>query len=435
MSYLHQAIQALIEKVEQSTTNQHRISVNIESLDEFGAIDWLEQQPIFPKFYWQSRDTREEVIALGSVRTFSELAPAYTVLAKDQRIWGGRSFDGNTDKNRRCLSSFFFLPQVELSRFDNQWSISVNLNSEPHRVLSSLKKLKVECASLSPIVTNIAAIKHYPEKAQWTELVDKVLLGIENQQFDKVVLARRSDIELEQPVLASQLLKASYQKNHHSFHFLLALSPSHAFVGSTPERLYQRIGRELHTEALAGTIGRGETAKQDMELANWLSKDSKNLNENQFVVDDIIERLKPLTQSMNTEMETRLVRLRKVQHLKRNIRCELKPMVRGVELLDALQPTAAVAGLPRKEAMEFIYENEPFARGWYAGSMGYVSHEKAEFCVAIRSALVLNNQLQLFAGAGIVPGSEAEKEWQEINKKMSTLLSLISENLPLNVAS
>ena len=85
--------------------------------------------------------------------------------------------------------------------------------------------------------------------------------------------------------------------------------------------------------------------------------------------------------------------------------------------------------------MAFIQDNEPFARGWYAGSMGFISHQRAEFCVAIRSALILGEEVQLFAGAGIVPGSVADNEWQELDKKMSTLLSLITDIPPLGVAS
>lgn len=251
----------------------------------------------------------------------------------------------------------------------------------------------------------------------------------------KVVLARRSTVQLDNTLSAAQLLKASYLNNHHSFHFLLSLDSKHSFMGSTPERLYSRVGHELHTEALAGTIGRGNNATHDMELANWLSQDSKNLNENQYVVDDIVERLSPHSEMVEVETEPRLVRLRKVQHLKRNIHASLKTGTNGVQLLSALQPTAAVAGLPRKESMQFILDNEPFARGWYAGSMGYISHERAEFCVAIRSALVLGDQVQLFAGAGIVPGSVAEHEWAELDKKMSTLLTLISDHPPLGVAS
>lgn len=435
MSHFHQAVTELIERVKEAEDGVNRLVQVLEEKPDFAFIDWLEVQPLFPKFYWQSRDTREEVVALGQLHTFVEPAPAYTILADDQRIWGGRSFDGQTGKNRRCMSSFFFLPQIELIRFDDKWSLAVNLNAEKHRTLASLYKLKLEATPLLPISAHIETISHTPEQPQWAALVDKVLAGIDNNEFKKVVLARKTEVNLDQPLCASQLLKASYLQNHHSFHFLLSLDQKHSFLGSTPERLYARQGQELFTEALAGTIGRGGNASQDMELANWLSNDVKNLNENQYVVDDIIDRLTPHSEQVSVEREARLVRLRKVQHLKRSIHADLKKGVNGVQLLGALQPTAAVAGLPREESMAFIRENEPFARGWYAGSMGFISQHKAEFCVAIRSALVVNQQVQLFAGAGIVPGSVAEHEWQELDKKMSTLLSLISDNPPLGVAS
>jgi len=435
LSHFHQALTELIERVKDAKDGQNRLVQVLQEKPNFAFIDWLDAQPIFPKFFWQSRDTREEVVALGQLHTFSDPAPAYSILGQDQRVWGGRSFDGQTPKNRRCMSSFFFLPQIELIRFDEQWSLAVNLSHEPHRTLASLRKLQLDVTPLPPISTHIDSITHTPDQSGWTTLVEKVLLGIEEDAFKKVVLARQTCVALDTPIHAAQLLKASQAENHHSFHFMLALDAQHCFIGSTPERLYARTGQELQTEALAGTIGRGINAAQDMELANWLTQDAKNLNENQYVVDDIIERLAPHSQDVHVEQEARLVRLRKVQHLKRSIHAHLNPGVNGVQLLAALQPTAAVAGLPRKQAMDFIQQHEPFARGWYAGSMGYISHQQAEFCVAIRSALVLKNHIQLFAGAGIVPGSVAEHEWQELDKKMSTLLSLLSDNPPLGVAS
>ena len=77
----------------------------LEEKPDFAFIDWLEAQPIFPKFYWQSRDTREEVVALGQLHTFVDPAPAYTILADDQRIWGGRSFDGPKGDGCRNVAS------------------------------------------------------------------------------------------------------------------------------------------------------------------------------------------------------------------------------------------------------------------------------------------------------------------------------------------
>ncbi|WP_264768399.1 chorismate-binding protein, partial [Klebsiella pneumoniae] len=97
-------------------------------------------------------------------------------------------------------------------------------------------------------------------------------------------------------------------------------------------------------------MGRGANATQDMELAHWLTHDSKNLNENQLVVEDIIESLAPHAEQIHTQREAQLVRLRKVQHLKKRIDAQLKSGVNGVQLLGALHSTAAVAGLPRQAA-------------------------------------------------------------------------------------
>ncbi len=435
MSNFHQAAAQLIERINNAQENEVRFTQELAEKPPFAFIDWLEAQPIFPKFYWQSRDTREEVVALGQLYTFTEPSPAYAILGEGQRVWGGRSFDGRTEKNRYCMASFFFLPKVELIRFDDRWMLAANVCSDKHRTISALNQLIQDVPVVRALQNNIDQIVHTPNEENWSRLVDKVLHGIEQQAFKKVVLARKTSLKLDHSISAAELLKASYAQNHHSFHFLLSLDSKHSFMGSTPERLYLRQQSDLQTEALAGTIGRGKNATQDLELANWLSQDTKNLNENQYVVDDIVERLAPHSESVSVEQEARLVRLRKVQHLKRCINAELKPGINGIQLLEALQPTAAVAGLPRKEALDFITENEPFARGWYAGSMGYFSHDKAEFCVAIRSALVLDKEVQLFAGAGIVPGSVAEHEWQELDKKMSTLLSLITDQLPLGVAS
>lgn len=151
----------------------------------FAFIEWLHAQPLFPKFYWQSRDTREEVVALGQIHTFSDPAPAYAILGDDQRIWGGRSFDGHTEKNRRCMESFFFLPQIELIRFDDKWSLAVNLTPDRVASINALTKLSVDAAILAPLSAHIEHIDHLPEQPEWNGLVEKVLTGIDNNDFKK----------------------------------------------------------------------------------------------------------------------------------------------------------------------------------------------------------------------------------------------------------
>ena len=432
MFHLRQAVVELIEQVKAARDSDVRVTQPITDTStqasKITPIDWLDAQPLFPKFYWQSRNGEEEVVALGQVCTFSEPAPAYKVIKGEQRIWGGRSFDGGTAKNPDCVVSFFFLPQVELYRQGEKWFLAVNLGTDREDTIRTLESLVLHVSPLTPVDASVGAIDHCPGFSQWQSLVDDSLQRIEQDEFKKVVLARKSTITPNLPISAAQLLKQSTLSNNRSFHFLFSVTENNSFIGSTPERLYLRDGLQLETEALAGTIGRGDSKEQDLELADWLVHDEKNLAENQYVVDDIIECLTPHSRTIEVQENARLVCLRNVQHLRRRLHVSLQEGVNGVHLLGALQPTAAVAGLPREEAMNYILDNEPFQRGWYAGSMGYISHQRAEFCVAIRSAQFTGEKIQLYAGAGILPGSDAAFEWQELDRKMATLLGLFKDD-------
>ncbi|WP_153447397.1 isochorismate synthase [Vibrio algicola] len=428
MSDLHQVILSLIERVENGqAADGNRLSKSVTIPNDFCSIDWLEAQPLFPKFYWQSRDGREEVVALEQLHAFTDPSAAYTILGDNQRVWGGKAFDNEQSKTQR-QSCYFFLPIVELIRQDDNWSLNINLSSDVQRTLQVLHHLKTQYSPIPPLQPQVGNIHYSPQFNEWQHIVNKALSAIDNDQFEKVVLARKTNVELPAPIRATHLLKASRAINHNSFHFLLSFSEHHGFMGSTPERLYSRIGESLATEAVAGTIGRSDDAQEDARLSQWLLSDDKNLRENQIVVDDIVQCLAPYTSNIDVQPDAALIQLRKVQHLIRPIHANLSSNVKGVQLLSALQPTAAMAGLPRDDAIQFIRTNEPFTRGWYSGSVGYFGHDKAEFCVAIRSALINDNTVKLYAGAGIVPGSEAQYEWQELNRKTATLLSLISDH-------
>ena len=123
----------------------------------------------------------------------------------------------------------------------------------------------------------------------------------------------------------------------------------------------------------------------------------------------------------------RILKLRRLQHLRRDIQARLKPGVYDDQLLATLHPTPAVGGTPRRKALAYIRDHETFCRGWYAGACGLISEDVAEFAVAIRSVLLTPDALRLYAGAGIVAGSQPEAEWQELDDKLANLLSLLSQ--------
>jgi len=425
------AITALQQQVIYAQPEQTRISIDLQPLNSAELIDWLGAQVLFPQFYWQSRDGDEEVVALGQCCHCHDASIAKTLFTKPQRMWGGQSFSNQQSKHR----NYYFLPQIELTRQQSHWQLSVNLPQSKHEAVSSDYDKVELLASLANLIApaptplpqsyKIKSRCHYPDFKQWSHLVTHALAAIDQHYFAKVVLARKTVLTLNRPLSATQFLQQSREVNQQCFHFIFAINPADYFVGSTPERLFSRDADKLHTEALAGTAARSLDKAEDLALANWLLNDKKNRYENRLVADDLLTRLEPRCRSLQVEMRPELIKLRKVQHLKHKISGQLMAGIDDAELLTSLQPTAAIAGLPRQPALDFIADNEPFDRGWYSGALGYIGQQQSEFCVAIRSARVIGSELQLFAGAGIVPGSDPMAEWQELERKTATLLTLL----------
>jgi menaquinone-specific isochorismate synthase len=392
--------------------------------DAFDPLLWCSRQPQWPQYYWQQRSGDEELAALGAVKTFSSLEQAYAFLQQqgrdDLRICGLNAFDPQ--------QGMLLLPRLEWHRLGGNATLRLVLCSDTslsddacaaREFLRSLTTQHVRATAMPSLLSE----QHFPAYPQWQELITQATQAIAAGEMDKVVLARATDLEFSAALNAGAIMAASRRSNLNCFHYLMAFNPQEAFFGSTPERLWRRRGALLRTEALAGTVAGHEDDRQAQRLGDWLMSDDKNQRENMLVVEDICQRMQEETHALEV-LPPQVVRLRKVQHLRRCIWAELdKP--NDVRCLHQLQPTAAVAGLPRQVALDFITHNEPFTRDWYAGSAGYLSLAQSEFCVSLRSAKVQQHTLRLYAGAGIVSGSDPEQEWQEIENKAAGLRSLL----------
>ncbi|RJL52105.1 isochorismate synthase MenF [Pectobacterium carotovorum] len=413
-----------------------QITCSLTLSDASELLPWLATQPVYPQFYWQHRQDREEAAVCGNVCGFRHIQDAEAFLVQQQcdpdvRIWGLNAFN-QTKEGGASSPGYLFLPRAELRRQDDTLSLTINLFSD-----TSLQQDAIEASAFinlllppapQPLLhAEVQSVGHQPERQGWIDLLQRALHDINAGLMEKVVLARATTLTLTQPLQATTFMAASRAVNHHCFHFMLAHDARHAFLGSSPERLYRRRGSELETEALAGTVASDRDARKATELADWLMNDAKNQCENMLVVDDICQRLQQSALSLDV-MPPEIVRLRKVQHLRRTIHATLRSTSDSA-CLNALQPTAAVAGLPRQEARRFIAEHEPFERGWYAGSAGYLSRQLSEFSVALRSAEVRDHVLTLYAGAGIVAGSDPEQEWQELENKAAGLRSLLDGDM------
>ena len=390
----------------------------------FDPLLWCGHQAQWPQFYWQQRSGDDELAALGAVKTFTSLTQAQRFLQQqvpeDVRICGLNGFN----PQEGCL----FLPRLEWRRVAGKatlrlllWS-DISLCEDARVARDFLATLSADWASPATLPA-VLHEQHFPDYPQWCALIRQATEAIAAGEMAKVVLARATDLQFSAAVDPLAVVAASRRSNQHCFHFMMAFSAQQAFFGSPPERLWRRRGTQLRTEALAGTVASHADDRQAQELADWLMQDDKNQRENMLVVEDICQRMQDEVRGLDVQ-PPQVIRLRKVQHLRRGIWGELQHPD-DARCLHQLQPTAAVAGLPRQEALDFLTRHEPFSRQWYAGSAGYLSRAQSEFCVALRSAQVDSATLRLYAGAGIISGSDPLQEWQEIENKAAGLRSLL----------
>jgi len=200
------------------------------------------------------------------------------------------------------------------------------------------------------------------------------------------------------------------------------------FLGATPERLVRVQGDRLETVALAGTTRRTGLPALDARLGDTLRASAKERAEHAFVVDDVRRRLAPLTTHIEAPLAPELVGVGDLQHLRTPFVATLRAGRTLLEAAAALHPTPAVCGLPQPAALTVLRRRERLARGWYTGGIGWLdARGDGEFVVPLRCALVRGRSATLFAGAGIVAGSDPARELEETRLKLRPLLAALLE--------
>ncbi len=389
-------------------------------------LAWLKAQKMYPQFYLNYRDKPISVATIGKVRSFSDenLAQQF-VLTHDFPLVGGLTFDKQAK---------FWLPRLLLEKVENTlyvnvyWDNRQDFANEQQACLQVVETLQ-KFTALQSVKQTIHKIDQKASAEIWSNWIQQALGEIEQGHLSKVVLANQTEFLFTQAIDAKDFLAESERKNIGCYHFLLAENANCTFVGSSPERLYARQDHYVHTEALAGTATITDNPTYNQQQADWLLNDNKNDHENRLVVQGICDNLQPYVNNIQVS-DVEVKQLRRVQHLRRCIQAELNDSATDSACLQAIHPTAAVSGLPQQSAVQFLQKTENFDRSWYAGTLGIMRKQQAEFCVTIRSAFIEQqaeqHKIRVFAGAGIVAGSVPLLEWQEIERKASSLLSLLT---------
>lgn len=256
--------------------------------------------------------------------------------------------------------------------------------------------------------------------------VRRALGDIGSGRYRKVVLARALDLEMNQPYEPLVYLNRLREEFSGCYAFSFANGRGQSFIGVTPERLVRLRAGRMRTMALAGTVSRGTTAAEDARLGRRLLESRKDLHEHEVVIEAIRRRLTEVGLQAQAEGPPSLMRLSNVQHLLTPIEAATGDR-HILDLVDCLHPTPAVGGSPREVTTSIIDELEPFDRGLYAGALGYFNREgEGEFVVAIRSALIDGKRARLYAGSGIVEGSDPGMEKEETDLKLRAMLPSLS---------
>lgn len=254
------------------------------------------------------------------------------------------------------------------------------------------------------------------------DLVSKGVQAIDDNQFLKVVLSRREEMDVRDFDIQTTMRKMIYQYPN-AFKYCFSHPKIGTWIGATPEQFIKMNGNAIKTVALAGT--QVATASKNVI---WRDKDKE---EQQLVTDFIVENLESLVKEI-TLSSPYSVKAGNLWHIKTDISATLKSKKFTKKIITALHPTSAVCGLPKKPAKDFINQNEGYDREYYAGFLGELNIDLVTFktlqtdlFVNLRCMKIVKNKAQLFMGCGITKDSNPEDEYMETVNKSMTMKKII----------
>ena len=325
--------------------------------------------------------------------------PRWQVLRKGGRHYAIANAKVEPDSNLTEIAQSIWAAHGKLSHFRNETEIS--------------SFVQLPSPVLSP----------HREQNDYEKIVAKALDLLDAEIFDKIVLSRKITLDSDRSLSPFSLAHQLRERFPDCHTFCLGDHRPGMLVGATPENLLRVEGDRIETEALAGTTARGDNAGIDAQLGQTLLGDEKEAREHRFVVESIVRRLRALGLKNCEEGRPRLLRLSNLQHVRTPLRANLPKDLHPLDILAELHPTPAIGGSPRASALPRVSELEGFSRDWYSGVAGWFDHEgEGEFVVPLRCGHLKGKQVALYAGSGIVKGSDPVREKNETDLKLAAML-------------
>ncbi len=271
-----------------------------------------------------------------------------------------------------------------------------------------------------------------PAKNSWLTLTQNAITQIQAGSFDKLVTSRHESLQTNELISVTELTRKLMKHYPGCTIFSYQLSGKQV-IAASPERLLTMQHPDIQSDAIGGTILNDHSSyhtgliKQLIVQTDAKSTESKKLlKEHAIIAQDIYQRLDPLCNTLTMPISPFLKKLHNMYHLETLIQGKLNNEYDLFDVIETLHPTPAVAGYPAQESKQWLLENEHYHRGWYTGAFGWLEgNQNGELSVMLRCALIKDNQLDIFAGAGLIAESDPESEWQETELKMQTIIEML----------
>lgn len=280
---------------------------------------------------------------------------------------------------------------------------------------------------------SITAVVSPHARREWDELCAHIDVLLECGELEKAVPARKKTFVADRKIDTGAVFFRFLQKSGSAAHIFAFRHNKDVFLGASPELLFSSEkdadAYRVQVPAIAGTRARGKDVAADEALGQELLRSAKEQNEHKIVVRFIEEKLAAVGTLKAPTPAPSLLKLPRLQHLYTPLEAQVRNQTRVWTLLDSLHPTPAMGGLPQSAALELLSRFELWERGYYASPMGYSLAGSGEcaFVVGIRSCLISDEKVHVFAGAGYVKGSTAEGEWAETQQKIDSVLHVFGK--------
>jgi menaquinone-specific isochorismate synthase len=398
------------------------VAMPAPAIDAAQLVDAWRDGPVVA---WTSRDLT--IVGMGIARELRASGPArWRDIAAQARalrvrgparfLGGGAFAPGAADRApwQGFGDAWFVLPRWTYVRDARGAQLVIALDGAPdERALIEAAFQGGAVAQEQPGVVELQRADGDEYRRQVADITAAIARGA----CEKIVAARTCTVALAGRVREAGVLAALDARHADCVRLLVRPPGAGTLVAATPERLVRRTGDLVECDALAGTR-RGN--------ADALMASAKDRREHALVVQAIRSALEDAGATVDAPAEPLVRTLRHVVHLHTPVRAQLARPRHVLELVERLFPTPAVGGTPTPVAVEWIRTHEPVARGWYASPVGWFDGDgNGELAVAIRSGVLAGNRAHLWAGAGIVAGSDPDYELAETELKLRAMLGAL----------